>query len=94
MAHRLNSWQTLIYLHTIFSIGVEWENMYEVTLNHTRSPLPTVVIAYNIHSHLLETNTYKPSYIYKILMDNYKGFCIRSQWANMQYLTLNQILLH
>ena len=66
MAHGLNTWQTLIYLYTIFSIGPQWENRYEVTLNLTQPHLPWVFMTYHDHSHLIKTNTYEPPYLAQI----------------------------
>ena len=66
MAHRLNTWQTLIYLYTIFSIGPQWENRYEVTLNLTQPHLPWVFMTYHDHSHPIKTNTYEPPYLAQI----------------------------
>ena len=43
-------------LHEIFSIGPQWANKYEVTLNLTQPHLPLFVMTYHDHSHPIKTS--------------------------------------
>ena len=51
-------------------------------------------MTYHDHSHPIKTNSYKPSYIGKILIDLHEIFSIRSQWVNSHELNINFIQPH
>ena len=67
-------------LHEIFSIDSLWANRHKSNTHFTQPHLPQLVITNNDHSHPIETNAYKPSYLGQILMDIHKIFSIFLQW--------------
>ena len=74
MAHGLNTCLSLTCLHTIFSIGPQWENRYELTLNLTKPQLPWVFMTYHDHSQPIKTNTYEPLCLAQIYVDFHNIF--------------------
>ena len=53
--------QILMDLHEIFSIGPQWANRYEVTLNLTHPHLPSFVMTYHdLPTQLKQMHIYQP----------------------------------
>ena len=79
----------MVDLHETFSVGLQWENRHELNSITTQHHLPQVVMTYQDLSHPIKTNTYKPSYLYHILINLHKIFSIGPQWANRHELNIN-----
>ena len=79
----------LIDLQKKFSIGPQWSNIYDVTLNLTQPYLPYVVMPYHDHSHPINTMTSITSNLNQILLDLHEIFILCPQGSNRYEVTLN-----